>query len=459
MPPRKQRPSILALDHSGITKERREQFLSNSSSGSSANSRNPVIKVNRIVSNDSTASTSSVEPDLSDLVQLNGDKAPIAESYSLDDQYGGRDDLSEITRDDLESVSKVHTKEAPEKEKPTETVSSQLLPSLNEDEEEEEVEDPAEAAAREKKIAWERATHHDLLEQRKHELSNQVEKARIQLQVEEEESKAMALKLKMFEEEEDREIGYEGEHPATEIGTFRWASGNVYVGELKYGLKDGKGTFNWSSGACYEGDWKNDERNGWGMYKSATSATWVYEGEFQDDKYCGRGTYRWPDGRVYDGMWKDDRQNGHGVVCAADGSVIYEGEWVNGRHADTTVSSGDEVAEITANAQDAPDSTMEKSDNLLIVGSKVKTKFGMVVIVSETDEEGMVEIDPCEWILNEDKPKPPTMRVSEQTVRSEYFLKDTDIVRNQKEWYEQHMSKNTQQSEGKGQEENHCVCS
>ena len=116
MPPRKQRPSVLALDHSGITKERRDKFLSNSSSGSSANSRKPDIKVNRIVSNDSTASTSSVEPDLSDLVKLNGDKAPVAESHSLDDQSGGGSDLSEITRNDLESVSKLHTSEAPEKE-------------------------------------------------------------------------------------------------------------------------------------------------------------------------------------------------------------------------------------------------------------------------------------------------------------------------------------------------------
>ena len=152
-------------------------------------------------------------------------------------------------------------------------------------------------------------------------VENREEKIRTQREREEEEDKLMAAKLKKFEEDEDKEIGYEGEHPADEIGTFRWVSGNVYVGELKYGLKHGKGTFNWASGACYEGDWKYDKRNGVGMYKSANSDLWVYEGEFQDDRYNGRGTYRWPDGRVYEGMWKDDKQHGYGVVCSPDGKV------------------------------------------------------------------------------------------------------------------------------------------
>ena len=294
----------------------------------------------------------------------------------------------------------------------------------------------------------------------KHELSNQVEKARIQLQVEEEESRAMALKLKLFEENEDREIGYVGEHPATEIGTFRWESGNVYVGELKYGLKDGKGTFNWVSGSCYEGDWKNDERNGWGMYKSPTSTTWVYEGEFKDDKYCGRGTYRWPDGRVYEGMWKDDRQNGYGVVRAADGSVIYEGEWINGRHADTTVSiPGDEVAETSANANDSPYIASQKGSLTIAIGSKVKTKFGLAVIKSVANDEGMIDIEPCEWILGEDKPKPSTMKISEQVIRSVYSLKDIDIVKNQEEWYESHGQPATNNQCTQLQEEGWCVCS
>lgn len=67
-------------------------------------------------------------------------------------------------------------------------------------------------------------------------------------------------------------FGNVGEHPETEFGTFRWQSGNSYIGDLKWGLKDGKGTFTWATGAIYEGYWKDDKRNGQGSYKTATTA-------------------------------------------------------------------------------------------------------------------------------------------------------------------------------------------
>jgi len=54
---------------------------------------------------------------------------------------------------------------------------------------------------------------------------------------EEAEQRELAEKLRRFEEEADQEIGYIGIHPSQEFGTFRWASGNIYVGELKFGKK------------------------------------------------------------------------------------------------------------------------------------------------------------------------------------------------------------------------------
>ena len=107
MSPKKQRPSVAALDHSGITKERREQVLNKFSSGSSTNPQKSAINVNRVVSNDSAVSTGSVEPDLSNLIQLNGDAAPIAESYSLDDQPATESvDPSAISLDGPEPAKK-----------------------------------------------------------------------------------------------------------------------------------------------------------------------------------------------------------------------------------------------------------------------------------------------------------------------------------------------------------------
>ena len=38
-----------------------------------------------------------------------------------------------------------------------------------------------------------------------------------------------------------------------------------------------------------------------------------------------------PDGRVYVGGFRGDRMHGHGRLRRRDGSVIFEGFWVNGR--------------------------------------------------------------------------------------------------------------------------------
>ena len=56
MSPKKQRPSVAALDHSGITKERREQVLNKFSSGSSSSTSSPLLE-----GSDSEASTSAAE--------------------------------------------------------------------------------------------------------------------------------------------------------------------------------------------------------------------------------------------------------------------------------------------------------------------------------------------------------------------------------------------------------------
>lgn len=43
-----------------------------------------------------------------------------------------------------------------------------------------------------------------------------------------------AYRLRQFDNGTDKEIGYSGDHPSEEFGTFRWQSGNVYVGKVCY---------------------------------------------------------------------------------------------------------------------------------------------------------------------------------------------------------------------------------
>ena len=90
----------------------------------------------------------------------------------------------------------------------------------------------------------------------------------------------------------------------------------------------------------------------------------------------------------------------------------------------------------------------------------IKTKYGMAIVQSEVDGDGMIEIEPCEWIIDDNMPKPPKMKVAEEVLRTEYFLKDTEIVINQKEWYEQHEGKKSEEeSQMETEEKQGCVVS
>ena len=111
MPPKKQRPSVAVLNNSGIIKERKEQVLRKFAPNSNGKGKQPVMGVENLQrevskSNDSTVSTGSVEPDLSDLIQLNGDAAPIPDSYSTEDQqqYHGSFDPSALSHDGTEET-------------------------------------------------------------------------------------------------------------------------------------------------------------------------------------------------------------------------------------------------------------------------------------------------------------------------------------------------------------------
>ena len=82
---------------------------------------------------------------------------------------------------------------------------------------------------------------------------------------------------------------YEGEYNAAGQreghGTLRFASGNVYEGELKADKQEGHGTERYASGNVYEGQWKAGKKEGRGMYRFASGN--VYDGEWKEDKKHG----------------------------------------------------------------------------------------------------------------------------------------------------------------------------
>ena len=111
-------------------------------------------------------------------------------------------------------------------------------------------------------------------------------------------------------------------------GRMVYASGDVYEGGWKAGVKEGHGTCRYASGNVYEGEFKADVFEGHGTLWFADGN--VYEGEFKAGVREGHGTYRSATGDVYEGEWKADVYEGHGTFRYATREDVYEGEWKAG---------------------------------------------------------------------------------------------------------------------------------
>ena len=153
-------------------------------------------------------------------------------------------------------------------------------------------------------------------------------------------------------------------------GSYAWSDGRRYVGGFRAGLEDGQGTYTYPNGEKYEGQFQANRRTGQGTYTWPDGRKYVgdflndrphgrgayswpdgkkYVGDFQNGAANGQGTYTWPDGRKYVGELADDQPNGRGTFTAADGrrqsGLFRNGEYVaTAAGAPATLYSGGEVA-------------------------------------------------------------------------------------------------------------------
>jgi len=51
-------------------------------------------------------------------------------------------------------------------------------------------------------------------------------------------------------------------------------------------------------------------------------------GDFIDGKMSGTGVLHWPSGETYTGDFLNGHMDGKGVHTRADGSLIYDGDWI-----------------------------------------------------------------------------------------------------------------------------------
>lgn len=56
--------------------------------------------------------------------------------------------------------------------------------------------------------------------------------------------------------------------------------------------------------------------------------------------YSGKGTYKHASGAVFEGDYFRGERNGHGVLTAADGKVLYNGMWKDGKKVSSSEGPG-----------------------------------------------------------------------------------------------------------------------
>ncbi|XP_050262949.1 phosphatidylinositol 4-phosphate 5-kinase 8-like isoform X1 [Quercus robur] len=145
-------------------------------------------------------------------------------------------------------------------------------------------------------------------------------------------------------------------------GKYTWSDGTIYEGDWKEGKMTGKGQIIWSKGAKYEGDFSGGYLHGFGTFTipegSFYSGDWrmnvqhgfgrkqysnfdTYEGSWNEGVHEGSGRYRWCDGNTYRGHWKAGIMSGRGVMKWVNGD-LFDGLWLNGfRHGSGTYRFAD----------------------------------------------------------------------------------------------------------------------
>ncbi|XP_077427017.1 alsin isoform X2 [Vanacampus margaritifer] len=156
----------------------------------------------------------------------------------------------------------------------------------------------------------------------------------------------------------DRYQGYWKDGKMHGVGTYSYASAEVYDGSYQEGLRHGhgmlrSGKLNTSSPSVFIGQWVHDKKTGYGVFDDITKGekyigTWqdnmrqgtgvvvtqfglYYEGSFKDNKMMGTGILLSEDDTSYEGEFSDDwTLNGKGVLTMANGDYLegsFNGEW------------------------------------------------------------------------------------------------------------------------------------
>ncbi|XP_036946531.1 alsin [Acanthopagrus latus] len=132
------------------------------------------------------------------------------------------------------------------------------------------------------------------------------------------------------------------------LGTYRYASGEVYDGSFQDSMRHGhgmlrSGKLNTSSPSVFIGQWLQDKKTGYGVFDDITKGE-KYMGMWQDHLRQGIGVVVTQFGLYYEGAFKDNKMMGTGILLSED-DTTYEGEfsddWTLSGKGVLTMANGD----------------------------------------------------------------------------------------------------------------------
>ena len=132
---------------------------------------------------------------------------------------------------------------------------------------------------------------------------------------------------KMYYSYRDMYEGYWKDDKKNGKGIYVWKSGNKFMGDFENGKIHGQGVRVSVTGEYYKGKFQKGRRSGIGFMRFKCGDT--YEGGWEDDEMHGQGVYVWKSGDRFEGGFKKDKRDGKGVLTLSTGEVI-EGLWEEG---------------------------------------------------------------------------------------------------------------------------------
>ena len=107
-------------------------------------------------------------------------------------------------------------------------------------------------------------------------------------------------------------------------GRIFLTNGDIYIGEMKNSLPDGKGKYIFANKDIYEGDFKQGDMTGKGIFIFFPDNT-KYQGDIEKGFFNGKGKMIWNNGVEYSGEFLDSYLNGNGTITSNIQNEKYHG--------------------------------------------------------------------------------------------------------------------------------------